>query len=72
MTYHDHECKYCGALVNRESNYRIDARRSVYEVEYMCGTVLKIEIPGETRWFQQCQGQSERMLDNYGKLPDSW
>jgi hypothetical protein len=69
-----HECKYCGSLRDRDDLYKIDAKHSVREVGFYCGSVLRIEISGREvwRWMQQCSGRLELGLDHCLKMPDSW
>ena len=72
MANYFHECKYCGSLKNRDDIYRIDAKQSMQEIEYFCGTVLKIEITGRERlmWMRQCSGRLELGLEHYIKMSD--
>lgn len=68
---YENECRYCRALKFRESNYRIDAKQSVIEIEFMCGTIVRVEIPGGTRWVRECSGSTSHRVENYLKLLDN-
>lgn len=65
------ECRFCASLRMGETNYRIDARRSVVEILYSCETILQIVFPeGEHEWLRHCSGSSSQRLEKERKLPD--
>lgn len=67
-----YECVYCHSPRKTESIYMIDARRSVLDIQYYCGTVLKVIFPdGSHDWYKYCQGISSQRLDKSRKLPDN-
>ena len=66
-----YECRFCGSLRVNESNHRVDAKHSVVEAIYLCGSILRIVFPGgEHEWEQYCRGSSSQRLDKIRKLPD--
>ena len=66
-----YECRYCGSMRNREDIHNIDAKHSVVEIHYICGTILQIAFPaGEHEWLMHCNGSSSQRLEKKRKLPD--
>lgn len=52
-----YECKYCHAIRKHEHTYRINNNQSVLDIQYFCGTVLKIFFPeGRHEWYKHCSG----------------
>ena len=67
-----YDCKYCHSFRKHESSYIIDAEQKVLDIQYECGTILKVIFPeGRHEWFKNCQGITSQRLDKSRKLPDN-
>lgn len=50
---------YCKGYRKYEHCHVLDDRTRVVDIEYECGTILKIIFPeGKHEWFRACQGIS--------------
>lgn len=54
-----YECPYCQALRKTEHLYVIDKDNKVLDIQYVCGTIMKVMFPsGTPSYYNNCGGST--------------